>query len=66
MTVPVEFFTWWIVDQVTGESRLTTFKLSRANAERAFPGAEPDLETREIRNLPHPEKPAPTDRRDTD
>ena len=66
MTVPVEFFKWWIDDERTGQRRLTTYKLSRANAERAFLGAEPDLETREIRNFPHPEKTAPTDRRETD
>ena len=66
MTVPVEFFKWWIDDERTGKRRLSTYKLSRVNADRAFPGAEPDLSTREIRNLPHSEKPAPTDRRDTD
>ena len=28
----VEFFSWWIVDDRTGERRLTTYKLSRAAA----------------------------------
>jgi len=52
MVNPIEFFQWWIVDERTGERRLTTYKLSRANAERAFPGSEPDPSTREVRNLP--------------
>ena len=51
-TNQVEFFNWWMVDERTGERRLTIYKLSRADAERAFPGADPDLQTRELRNLP--------------
>ena len=47
-----EFYNWWIVDERTGALRLTTYKLTRADAERAFPGAKPDLETRELRYLP--------------
>jgi hypothetical protein len=54
MTTPTEFFKFWIVDERTGKSRLTTYKLTRANAERQFPGAEPDLYSREVRNLPDP------------
>lgn len=49
---PTEFYNWWITDERTGERRLTTSKLTRADAERAFPGAKPDLETRELRHLP--------------
>jgi hypothetical protein len=52
MQGPTEFFNWYITDERTGKRRLTTYKLSRADAERAFPGAEPDLKTREVRNLP--------------
>jgi len=52
MPNPIEFFNWYIRDEGTGERRLTTYKLSRPDAERAFPGAEPDLQTREVRNLP--------------
>jgi hypothetical protein len=52
MQTPTEFFNWYIRDERTGERRLTTYKLSRADAERAFPGAEPALETREVRSLP--------------
>jgi len=47
----VEFFSWWIVDDRTGERRLTNYKLSRANAERAFPKSEPDPSTREVRSV---------------
>ena len=54
MTTPTEFFRWWIVDERTGKRRLTTYKLKRADAERQFPGAEPDLQSREVRDLPAP------------
>ena len=49
---PTEFYNWWITDERTGALRLTTYKLSRVDAERAFPGARPDLRTRELRYLP--------------
>jgi hypothetical protein len=49
---PTEFYNWWITDERTGARRLTAYKLSRADAERAFPGASPDLRTRELRYLP--------------
>ena len=52
MPNPTEFFNWYITDERTGERRLTTYKLSRPDADRAFPGAEPDLQTREVRDLP--------------
>ena len=52
MAVPTEFFRWYIVDdERTGKRRLTTTHLSRENAQRRFPGAEPDLRSREFRNL---------------
>ena len=57
-----EFFKWWIVDERTGKRRLTTYKLTRADAERAFPGAEADLETLEIRHLPRAGKAPPNSR----
>jgi hypothetical protein len=56
MSTPTEFFHWWIVDERTGKRHLTTYKLTRADAERAFPGAEPDLQTREVRDLPNPDR----------
>lgn len=45
MPTPTEFFRFWILDERTGKRRLTTYKLTRADAERQFPGAEPDLQT---------------------
>jgi hypothetical protein len=51
---PTEFFRWWIIDERTDERRLTTYALSRADAARAFPGAEPDLQTRELHYLSEP------------
>jgi len=49
---PPEFYKWWISDAHTGERCLSAYRLTRADAERAFPGAEPDLQTRERRYLP--------------
>ena len=49
---PSEFFKWWIVDESTGKRSLSTYLKTRADAARAFPGAEPDVRTREIRDLP--------------
>jgi len=54
MAIPTEFFRWWIIDERTGKRRRTTYKLSRENAARQFPGCEPDLSSREIRMLPGP------------
>jgi hypothetical protein len=47
-----EFYRWWVVDPVTGERVLTPYKLTSAHAALAFPGAVPDLNTREARDLP--------------
>ncbi len=52
MSSTTEFYRWWIVDQVTGERVLTPYKLTSAHAALAFPGAVPNLQTREIRHLP--------------
>ena len=54
MPTPTEFFRWYITDERTGKRRLTTYKLTRADALRAFPDAAPDLQSREVRNLPDP------------
>jgi hypothetical protein len=54
MSIPTEFFRWWITDERTGKRRRTTYKLTRANAERQFPGCEPDLQSREVRDCPEP------------
>ena len=52
MSQVTEFYRWWIIDPVTGERVLTPYKLTSAHAALAFPGAEPDLQTREARDLP--------------
>ena len=54
MSTPTEFFRWWIIDELTGKHRLTSYRLTRADAQRAFPGAEPDLQSREVRHVPDP------------
>ena len=56
MSKVTEFYRWWIVDERNGDRRLTTYKLTRADAERAFPGAEPGLQAREVRELPNPDR----------
>jgi len=57
-----EYFLWYIPDERTGELQLTKYKLSRADAERAFPDAVPDLSSREVRELPEIDR-APANRR---
>jgi len=52
MPTPTEYFLWRVPDERTGKLRLTSYKLTRADAQRAFPGAEPDLKSREVRDLP--------------
>jgi hypothetical protein len=52
MSASTEFYRWWITDDVTGELVLTPYKLTSANAALAFPGARPNLDTREVRGLP--------------
>ena len=54
MNILAEYFNWWVVDEATGERELTKFKLSRENAQRAFPGATPDLQSREVHDLTAP------------
>lgn len=49
---PTEFFQWWITDERTGKRRKTTYRLKREDAERQFPGCEPDLLSQEVRMLP--------------
>jgi len=52
MRSPTEFFRWWITDERTGKRRRTTYKMTRATAAERYPGAEPDLPSREVYNLP--------------
>jgi len=54
MSTSTEFFRWYITDERTGKHRRTTYAMTRAEAAERFPGAEPDLRTREVRNLPAP------------
>ena len=49
---PTEFFKFWITDERTGKRRLTTYKMTRAEAAERYADAEPDLKTREVRHLP--------------
>jgi hypothetical protein len=51
---PTEFYRWLIVDERTGKRRRTTYAMTRADAAERYPGAEPDLQRRELRNVPDP------------
>jgi len=62
MGIPTEFFRWWIFDERTGERSLSTYLLTRVDAARAFPGAEPHVATREIRDVPDAGEMLPTSR----
>lgn len=48
---PTEFWCWEHSDAI-GKRRKTTWKLSRAQAERTLKDAVPITSTREVRNLP--------------
>ena len=54
MPIPTEYFRWWIIDERTGKRRRTTYKMSRAVAAERYPDAEPDLQSREVIDLPAP------------
>ena len=62
MATPTEFFHWYIVDERTGKRERTTYKLTRKDAEQAFPGAEPDPGSRELRHLDDPGEAPPNSR----
>jgi hypothetical protein len=61
---PTEFFKWWVPDERRpGKLRLTTYRMTREQAAERFPGAEPDLRTLEVRNLPEPGDEMPSNTR---
>ena len=62
MATPTEFFHWYVVDKRTGERQRTTYKLTRKDAEHAFPGAEPDPSSREVRDVSDPGAAPPNSR----
>jgi len=54
MPAATEYFQFWVVEERTGKRAVTAYKLSRADAARAFPGAEADLTSREVRDVGRP------------
>ena len=50
---PVECFRWWIVDGA-GKLRLTVYRMTREEAVHRFPGSQPDLASRQLRDLGEP------------
>ena len=51
MPIDTEFFRWYILDEVTGKRRLTTYKMDRKTALERFPDAEPYEPSREVRGV---------------
>jgi hypothetical protein len=49
MDEPLVLWKWWIRDERTGKRRLTTYRLTDADALRQFPGAEREPSSREER-----------------
>jgi len=50
---PVEFFRWWLPPDAWHRKRhLSSWRMSRAEAQKRYPGAEPDLSSREVRECP--------------
>ncbi len=54
MPIPTEYFKFWTVDELTSKSRRTTYRMTLPEAAERYPGAKPDLQTREVRFLPAP------------
>ena len=48
----VEFYRWWITDPETGARRRTSWRMTREDALKRDPGAEPDLDSLEVRSCP--------------
>jgi hypothetical protein len=49
---PTESFRWWVTDPETYARMRTTYRMDRETALDRFPGAEAELLTREVGNLP--------------
>jgi hypothetical protein len=50
-SAPLVLYRWWITDERTGKRRRTTYKLTREQAARQWTDAEPDLSSREVRQV---------------
>ena len=48
----VEFWCWWVVDEVTGKRRATRHKMTEPEALERHPGAERVAGTMELRSMP--------------
>lgn len=49
----VEFFFWWLPpDAWSKKPRRSSWKMTREEAAKRYPGAEPDLSSREVRECP--------------
>lgn len=52
MTKPVEFWLWWITDEVTKKRRKTRYRMTERDALAAYPDAEKVEGSCEVRQLP--------------
>lgn len=48
----VEYWIWWITDELTGKRRRSSWRMSEAEALAAYPDAERVDGTCEVRHLP--------------
>lgn len=51
MAKQVEYWKWWVEDEVTGKPRRTTYVMDLETALSRYPTAYPDEATREIRTV---------------
>jgi hypothetical protein len=49
---PTKFYRWWITTPETGKRQRTSWRMSRDEAVKHDPNAEPDLGSLEVRRLP--------------
>lgn len=55
----VEYWRWWVVDEVTGKRRQTRHRMTAAEAAVQHPGSTRVDGTLEVRRVPEPGEPAP-------
>jgi hypothetical protein len=48
----VEYFRWWVTAPGRRRPYLTSFPMDAETAARQYPGAKPELATRQMRDLP--------------
>lgn len=52
---PQELYRYWVTDPGKKKLRLTRYALTPEEAEKRYPGAKPDLSSKEVRMVPETE-----------